>query len=334
MTRVDFHKDTDDFSVRVKDLPTDTETEERFTHVIVATGTFHTPNVPDCPGLDSFKGPILHSKDVKHMEDFKGKRILIIGGRWSAEDLAIQAYKFGAAGVVISWKTMPMGQDWFEFPKGIEQHPLVEKVVNNTAYFKDGHHAEFDMIIFCTGYRWHFPFLADELRLKEHFAIAYKDLYKGTLWLTGGNGKLIYIGAPYSIYSFPSFEAQAVWACKYIMGKLKIPSQEEMRADTDKWLQKLYKVDLSKFLDLMLLMTDVMEDLCETSGYPKNCIKSGEILDDWAKSKAENILTYRDKQCRSVHTGKLTPLHHTPWLEAFDDSLEAFGVMSVSNKHG
>ena len=114
---VDYIKDTDDFKVRVKHLPTDAESEERFTHVIVAAGTFQYANIPNCPGLEQFKGQVLHSKDVKHMEDFKGQRLVIIGARLSVEDLAIQVHKFGAKSVVISWRTMPHGQGWVEFPE-------------------------------------------------------------------------------------------------------------------------------------------------------------------------------------------------------------------------
>ena len=61
------------------------------------------------------------------------------------------------------------------FQKQLTQQPLVEKFVNNTAYFKHSHHADFDMVIFCTGYKWHFPFIADDLRLKELFVATSKD---------------------------------------------------------------------------------------------------------------------------------------------------------------
>ena len=333
VNRVDYIKDTDDFKVRVKHLPTDAESVERFTHVIVATGSFQYANTPDCPGLEQFKGPVLHSKDVKHMEDFKGKRILMIGARWSAEDLALQAHKFGAKSIVISWRTMPHGQGWFEFPKTITQHPQIEKVVNNTVYFKDGHHADFDMVIFCTGYRAHYPFMADDLRLKEQFIGASKDFYKATLWLKGGNTKLLYLGAPYTIYAFPLFEVQAIWALKYIMGIITVPSKMEMVADSERILKKVSDVDPTKYLDVIHFMTQVLEDICEASGYSKNCTqKRYELLKEWGQHKAENILTSRNRQFRSVCTGKLTPLHHTPWIEAFDDSLEAFGLQPFSNK--
>ena len=326
VNRVDYIKDMDDFKVRVKHLPTDTESEERFTHIIVASGTFSHSNVPHVPGLDQFKGRVLHSQDVKHMEEFKGQRILLIGARWSAEDLALQAHKFGAKSVVISWRTAPHGQDWFEFPGTITQHPLVVKFINNTACFKDGFKAEFDMVIFCTGYKWHYPFMADDLRLREQFTGVSKDFYKATLWLNGGNGKVLYFGAPYSIYTFCMFEAQAIWSRKYIMGDIKVPSQEEMVADSEKWVQKLSEVNFTKFINVVDFMTQAQEDLCIASGYTTNCLKGFEILQAWGEHKAENILTFRDQQYRSVYTGKLAPRHHTTWMEAFDDSLESFGL--------
>ena len=40
--------------------------------------------------------------------------------------------------------------------------------------------------------------------------------------------------------------------------------------------------------------------------------------------KAENILTYRERSFPSVLTGNVAPVHHTPWMKALDDSLEAF----------
>ena len=332
VNRVDYVKDTDDFEIRVKHLPTDTESVERFTHVIVSSGTFSCGNMPTFPGLEQFNGRILHSKDVKHMEDFKGKRLLLIGARWSAEDLALQAHKFGAKSVVISWQTMPHGQGWFKFPGTITQHPQVERFINNTAYFKDGFKADFDMVIFCTGYKWHYPFMADDLRLKEQLFVVSKEFYKATLWLNGGNGKVLYMGAPYTIYTFTFFEAQASWACKYIMKEIDVPSPDEMVADSEDWLKKFAKVDFTKLIDGLQFMTNVLKDLCDAGGYPTNCTKAFELLKAWYQHKAENILTFRDRQFRSVNTGKLAPLHHTPWLEEYDDTLECFGLEPFVNK--
>ena len=35
-------------------------------------------------------------------------------------------------------------------------------------------------------------------------------------------------------------------------------------------------------------------------------------------------MNFRDNSYRSVMTGKVSPKHHTAWMKAMDDSLEAF----------
>jgi len=35
-------------------------------------------------------------------------------------------------------------------------------------------------------------------------------------------------------------------------------------------------------------------------------------------------MTFRDKSHASLMTGTKSPPHHTPWLEALDDSLESY----------
>ena len=44
----------------------------------------------------------------------------------------------------------------------------------------------------------------------------------------------------------------------------------------------------------------------------------------WEHDKEADILGYRNKSYRSTLTGTVAPPHHTPWMEAMDDSLEAF----------
>lgn len=52
--------------------------------VINATGTWNNPVKPDYPGLDTFQGRQLHSKDYVHMNDFTGQRVAVVGGGISA----------------------------------------------------------------------------------------------------------------------------------------------------------------------------------------------------------------------------------------------------------
>lgn len=51
------------FEVTARDCLADSETREKFDHVIVASGHFSFPNVPHYPGFESFNGRILHAHD-------------------------------------------------------------------------------------------------------------------------------------------------------------------------------------------------------------------------------------------------------------------------------
>jgi pyruvate/2-oxoglutarate dehydrogenase complex dihydrolipoamide dehydrogenase (E3) component len=54
-----------------------------FDAVVVATGTFNAPNIPNIPGLvgwsQRFPGSILHSREYRHPEMFANKSVLIVG---------------------------------------------------------------------------------------------------------------------------------------------------------------------------------------------------------------------------------------------------------------
>jgi len=47
-------------------------------------------------------------------------------------------------------------------------------------------------------------------------------------------------------------------------------------------------------------------------------------LHQWDDRRSENVFTYRDNCFKSPVTGMMSRLHHTPWKDAFDDSLECY----------
>jgi len=52
--------------------------------LVSATGMFHTPALPDIPGLDDFAGPVIHSARWDHDCDLAGRRVAVIGTGASA----------------------------------------------------------------------------------------------------------------------------------------------------------------------------------------------------------------------------------------------------------
>ena len=45
---------------------------------------------------------------------------------------------------------------------------------------------------------------------------------------------------------------------------------------------------------------------------------------EWEHNKHTDIMGFRDKPHRSLMTGTMAPVHHTPWLKALDDSMECY----------
>ena len=320
--RVEYNGDTDDFKVITKNLKEDKEVTERFTHVVVATGLFAQPYVPDITGIEGFRGHVLHAKDVKYLDEFKGQKVLVVGSFLSAEDLSIMLIKFGAENVIISYKYRPLG---FKWPKGVEERPLVKEFKANTAYFKDGTTAEFDTVLFCTGYKLEFPFMSEELRLKTDNLFYPENLYKGVLWMNGGNDKLMYIGVVNNVFAFIAFEAQAIWACRNIMNSIKLPSKDEMRADIEQWTTKVKTATRNHDLEeLFEFIKDYLRHIVESVGYNSDVLALQDCFSKLLEHKSQNICTWRDKQFKCIYTGSMAPALKSPWMANFDSALETF----------
>ena len=90
------------FAVTVRTRDDGRTRTEEFDKVIVASGHFSTPNMPSFEGFDKFPGRIMHSHDFRDAQEFAGKRLLVIGSSYSAEDIALQTKKYGAQSVTVS----------------------------------------------------------------------------------------------------------------------------------------------------------------------------------------------------------------------------------------
>ena len=315
---VEFSEERDTFTVTAHNLTDDQSYTEEFDYVVVASGHFSTPNVPNYEGFSHFNGRILHAHDFRDALEFEGQDLLVIGSSYSAEDIGSQCYKYGAKSITSSYRTAPMG---FKWPDNWEEKPALLKVDGNTAHFADGSSKDVDAIILCTGYLHHFPFLPDSLRLKTNNILYPLGLYKGVVWEK--NPKLLYLGMQDQWYTFNMFDAQAWYARDLILGRIKLPSFKEMQSHTKEWHElEIAQDDAAYAIDFQGEYTQMLID--ETD-YPNFDIKGvNRTFMDWKHNKKDDIMGFRDKSHASLMTGTQAPPHHTPWLEALDDSLEAY----------
>ncbi len=306
------------FEVTVEHLPEANTYSEVFDHVVVASGHFSTPNVPFYEGFDTFNGRVLHAHDFRDAMEFAGKDILILGTSYSAEDIGSQCWKYGCKSVTVAHRTAPMGYDW---PDNWQEVPALVKVEKNTAHFKDGTTKDVDAIILCTGYKHHFPFMPNDLRLECPNVLATPDLYKGVAYIH--NPKVFYLGMQDQWYTFNMFDAQAWWARDVMMGRIAIPDKAAMQADIDARIKA--EGELADDYACIDYQGAYTEELINETDYPSFDIKaSNAAFYAWKKHKKKGIMTFRDNGYVSPMTGTQAPAHHTVWKDCLDDSMEDY----------
>lgn len=306
------------FNVTSHDLINDKVTTETFDHVICCNGHFSTPNVPSFEGLDRFNGRVLHAHDFRDAVEFKDKDILIIGTSYSAEDIGSQCWKYGSKSITVCHRTAAMGYDW---PDNWKEVPLLVKVEGNTCTFKDGSTKDVDAIIMCTGYQHHFPFMAEDLKLRTVNRLATADLYKGVAFVN--NPALFYIGMQDQWYTFNMFDAQAWWARDVIMGRIDLPDEDAMIADVKD--RENREDNNEDDYACIRYQGDYVKELIEETDYPSFDIEgANEAFFQWKKFKKKGIMTFRDNPHQSVMTGTMAPVHHTPWKDALDDTVASY----------
>ena len=306
------------FEITVRDETADAEATEVFDNVVVASGHFSVPNVPEYPGFESFNGRILHAHDFRDAREFEGQDLLIVGTSYSAEDVGSQCWKYGAKSIVQSCRSGVTGYQW---PDNWTEVGGIDRVEGKTVHFTDGNQAQVDAIILCTGYKHHFPFLPDDLRLKTANILAADDLYKGVVW--NANPEMFYLGMQDQWYTFNMFDAQAWYVRDIIMGRIAVPDMAAREADVA--ARKAAEAALEDDFACIDYQGAYTQELIDETDYPSFDIPaSNQAFYEWKKHKKKDIMTFRNNGYTSPMTGTRAPEHHTAWKDALDDSMESY----------
>lgn len=316
---VTFNEETKKFTVNVMDLVNDKLKTEEFDYCVCCSGHFSTPNVPHFDGIDRFGGTVVHAHDFRDADHYKGKNVMVVGASYSAEDIGSQCWKYGAKTITACYRTRPMG---FHFPDNWDTKPLLTKIEGKQCHFKDGTSKEIDVIILCTGYKHHFPFLSDDIRLITDNRLWTKNLYQGICFEK--NTQMFYIGMQDQFYTFNMFDAQAWLTRDMILGRFATPSSIlEMKADSAPWETKEAAIETDEHM--IRFQGAYVQNLIEKTDYPSFNIEAVNLTFlEWEHHKHEDIMGFRNNCYRSVMTGTMSPKHHTPWAEALDDSMEVY----------
>jgi trimethylamine monooxygenase len=261
---------------------------------------------------------VIHAHDFRDALTFKGQDLLIVGASYSAEDIALQCWKYGAKSVTMTYRTAAMGFDW---PETMEERPLLQRLDGDVAHFADGSSKRVDAIILCTGYQHHFPFMADALKLRTTNRLYSPGLWKGVVW--AADPGVFYLGMQDQWYTFTMFDAEAWFARDVILGRIAVPAKVEMEADMAAWAAREAEADDAyKAIDFQAAY---VKELADRTDYPDFDVASTVAsFKAWKKDKQKSITGYRDKAFPSAVTGTMSPTHSVKWVEAMDDSVAAF----------
>jgi trimethylamine monooxygenase len=311
-----------------------------FDYIVVATGHFSTPNVPNFEGLGEFKtkfgdASVIHATNFRDGRAYRGKNILTVGGSYSAEDIVSQCVKYDVANVTMCARSKDMS--CFPWPANVACKKNLKRidVTAQKVYYADGTSSEGlpDNIILCTGYVHSFPFLSSKIAIQPKAnKLVLEQLYKGIF--LEHCPRVMYLGMQDQWFTFSLFLGQATYMLQCIKqeltGNWNFPSLETMQAHTKKQWDKESKFE-----------TD--EDCFGYQGeYLRYCFKNGACSDkikekvdhytkhtvglfaEWEHHKHEDIMGFRD-YCHASHNTPTTkcPKRDITWMQEQD-----FGCMS------
>ena len=82
----------------------DGERVDVFSRVVISSGRYNCPDIPDIPGLDSFSGSegVIHAFRYKHPERYRDKRVIVCGGSISALEIVSDLAMMGTERAYLS----------------------------------------------------------------------------------------------------------------------------------------------------------------------------------------------------------------------------------------
>ncbi|CAN3373430.1 hypothetical protein DIURU_000360 [Diutina rugosa] len=213
--------------------------------IVVANGHYTVPNIPHIEGLQQFHnahpGAVLHAKSYRGPDQFKGKRVLVVGGSISTVN-QLQYIVPVAESTVVSRRGPHIVFEWINDAiksKGITSKPAISKFEEDgTVVFSDGSKEEpFDYVVLTTGYHYYYPFLKDDtfLQVKSPSNLSrVSGLYYDTFSIA--DPTLGIVGVAVSSLNFHTIEASAAALAGVWSGATQLPPPSAQIEREQRWI--------------------------------------------------------------------------------------------------
>ncbi|KAL4749919.1 hypothetical protein BDW72DRAFT_123373 [Aspergillus terricola var. indicus] len=262
--------------------------QEEFDAVIVATGQYSEPFLPRIPGLDKIvkthPATLEHVNAFRSREQYSGKRVVVVGGSFSASDAVGDIYMFVRGPLYVSQSShSPYITEIWNLPN-VAVKPTISQIEGQDRSklkltFSDGSKLDdVDKLIFATGYRLSFPFLSHQPVIKaDRVPGTYQHVFKI------GDPSLAFLGLVRAPLLFRMMEYEAVAVARYYAGHGgELPSKQ----DQESWEAEQVKLKgiTYKFHDITAEMKEHMDFLRDLAGPPATGTTAYElpqVPDEW-----------------------------------------------------
>lgn len=232
----------------------------QFDFIVIASGHYNLPRIPNTTGLKewkaTFKDRVIHSKQYRKAEKFRGKNLLIIGAGVSSVDICrelggvankiFQSVRGGAFDLPAT--LLPEAAERVSevssyvvdsrFSNGLPLAP--DDHIPGSVVLKDGRTiSDIDYVILATGYITSYPFLSQlhsdtlpateagpDLLVTADGEMVH-NLHKDIFYIT--DPTLAFVGVPYYIATFSLFDFQSQIVARVFAGRATLPAEAKMR---------------------------------------------------------------------------------------------------------
>ena len=212
-------------------IPGDDVEVDVYDNVVICNGHYSKPFTPTIPGIETYGGRSIHSIDYDSdttLEQYGGKRVLLLGARSSAMDIAREIASV-ASHVYVSDRSFRHGENARVYYEGKLSH--IGGVLNYRSgefIFTGGSQAvDIDVVVYCTGYSYNFPFFKSNSNSCEADSNSAEAVAKESSIIEVDQGRavlnvyqhifhheypsLAFVGLPWGVVPFHMFYLQAKW---------------------------------------------------------------------------------------------------------------------------
>lgn len=233
---VSLDESTESWTLAIDDLATGSISHHVYDAVLVANGHYTVPYVPAILGISNwnktYPESIIHSKAYRRPEQFKDKKVIVVGNSASGVDIAAQVGQYSKPPLLLSARSVSAfgtarPASWREDVDELAEF-LPSTSGERAVRFQSGRiEQDVDVVIFATGYLYSFPFLSNIRPPIVTDGFRTRDVYQHLFHIE--HPTLAFPVINLKVVPFPLAQNQAAVIARVWSGRLALPSKAEMR---------------------------------------------------------------------------------------------------------